>query len=339
MKKLLCFLVVLSMVLSIFSITSFATTVEKAVWTQDFENTTGFNNYTQGTYTSGARYHLTGAAHTTLTEVKTENTNNYFYAMSSKQSYDGRFKIYLDQTAFEDGATYKIRAKVKYMLGNGVSDADYNTYSANYPTLTAGVGVTDTTSIEHGGTIATATLVKTTVNLNEETIIESNTFVYDKASYTVSDEAQINAFFTTRVVADGKDIQALYIDDVKIVKVSDETIFNTTADAGYYKEGDGIIAFNAETLFGKDEVTAFGMYIYRNDLGESEKVELKSDDISVFEENDGKFYATVTNIPAEYFDKKVACIPYIVIDGNAVFGDILTYAVNDSGKYLGAKGE
>ena len=339
MKKLLCFLVVLSMVLSVLSITTFATEVETTVWTQDFENETpGLNNGKAGTYANGTRYCDSGSAWTRQVGIKTEGDNSYFYATCNTNTYSGRFKVNLDQSKFENGATYKVVADVKYVLGNYGANENYVTSenAQKYPTLSMSIGMTDSTGIVHGGDVASATKNTYTLNLNEVTTIETLTFAYNKSSYT---DEEMNVFVMFNGTKDANGIRAIEVDNVKIVKISDETIFNTSADAGYYEEGDGVIAFNAETLYGKDNVTAYGMYIYRNDLGESEKVELKSSDISVFEENDGKFFATVTNVPAEYFGEKVACKPYIVIDGKTIFGDVLTYSVNDGNKYLGAKGE
>ncbi|MBE7053664.1 MAG: hypothetical protein E7391_05245 [Ruminococcaceae bacterium] len=331
MKKLLCFLVVLSMVLTVFSITSFATTVEKTVWTQGFEADAdvGLNNCKAGTYANGARYHANGSAWTKQTGIKTEGNNSYFYATHFNANYGGRYKVYLDQSAFEAGETFKVVATVKYIVND-------TSYESTFPTLPLTMGMTDSTGIDHSGTVATDTKIDYTMNLNETKTIETETFVYNKSNYA---DEEINLYFSFSGTSSGNGIKAIIVDDVKIVKISDETIFNTSADAGYYEEGDGVIAFNAETLYGKDDVTAYGMYIYRNDLGESEKVELKSADISVFKANDGQFFATVTNVPAEYFGEKVACKPYIVIDGKTIFGEVLTYSVNDGNKYLGAKGE
>ena len=254
-----------------------------------------------------------------------------------------RFKICLDQSVFEKGKTYKLVADMTYKIGDKLSgtvnltEQDYNTYAQSYPTLTTTVGVAESTStIKYDGEITTSTKKGYDLALNSELTVETLPFKYGETTYA-DNELSLFITFTSKTGVNG--IQVVEIDNVKIVKISDETIFNTSADAGYYEEGDGVIAFNAETLYGKDDVTAYGMYIYRNDLGESEKVELKSNDISVFEENDGKFFATVTNVPAEYFGEKVACKPYIVIDGKTIFGDVLTYSVNDGNKYLGAKGE
>lgn len=343
MKKLLCFLVVLSMLLSVFSITSFATQVETTVWTQDFENTTGFKDEKKGSYESGARYYTGGAAWTRGTGILEGEDNNVFCLSHTTGKYGARFKICLDQSFFKKGEKYKLVADMTYKIGDeltgdiNLTEQEYNTYAQSYPTLNTTVGVAESAStITYDGEITTSTKKDYVLNLNSKQTVETLPFEYGKTDYA-DNELSLFVTFSSKTGVVG--IQVIKIDNVKIVKISDEKIFNTSADAGYYEEGDGVIAFNAETLYGKDDATAYGMYIYRNDLGESEKVELKSSDISVFEENDGKFFATVTNIPAEYFGEKVACKPYIVVDGKVIFGDVLTYSVNDSNKYLGAKGE
>ncbi|MBE7053663.1 MAG: hypothetical protein E7391_05240 [Ruminococcaceae bacterium] len=217
MKKVLSTFLIFSIVLSMFTISSFAldaedATIETVVWTQDFEDTTGFDKRVSGTYLGGARWTSGGGTDTKLSGIKTEGDNNYFYCTGTA-SYHSRFKIYLDQSAFEDGESYKVTAKATYILTD-------NSYAESYPTLKAGIGMTDTTGIAQSGTIATNTFAEKDINLNEETVIETNTFVYDKETYTASDEAQINAYITMSAGMSTTNIRAMKLDDVKVVKIS-----------------------------------------------------------------------------------------------------------------------
>lgn len=214
-KTLLSTFLIITIVLSTLVVPSFAQDgenyVEKTVWTQDFEDATGFDKRVSGTYLGGARWTSGGGTDTKLSGIKTEGNNNYFYCTGTA-SYHSRFKIYLDQSAFEDGETYKVTAKVKYILNDA-------SYAEDYPTLKAGIGMTDTTGINQSGAIASATFVESDINLNEETQIETNTFVYD-ASYKTSDETEINAYLTIKAGISTTNVRAMIVDDVKIIKLS-----------------------------------------------------------------------------------------------------------------------
>ena len=118
--------------------------------------------------------------------------------------------------------------------------------------------------------------------------------------------------------------------------------FTTDVDAGYYAdapdadEKEGIIIFGAETIDGVNEASKYGMWIYREN-GEEEKVILESGDITTYKNEDGKFFATVTNIPSENFDDIVIAKPYIVVGDETIWGQTINYTVNQGNKWLGTK--
>ena len=128
MKKLLCFLVVLSMALSVFSITSFATTVETTVWTQGFEKDAdlGLNNNKTGTYANGARYHSNGSAWTKQTGIKTENDGKFYATVTNIPSeYFGEkvackpYVVVYGKVIFGDVVTYAVNDGNKYLGAKG----------------------------------------------------------------------------------------------------------------------------------------------------------------------------------------------------------------------------
>ena len=122
-------------------------------------------------------------------------------------------------------------------------------------------------------------------------------------------------------------------------------MFSTNADAGYYAETsdsedrEGIIAFNS--FFEQyneyaDEITQYGIYIYKTGA-EDNKVSLSAATVDELIASEGKFYALVTGIAADSFNSVVAAMPYVVIGDKTITGDVCTYSVSQSDKWLGPK--
>lgn len=122
-------------------------------------------------------------------------------------------------------------------------------------------------------------------------------------------------------------------------------MFSTNADAGYYAETsdsedrESIIAFNS--FFEQyneyaDEITQYGIYIYKTGA-EDNKVLLSAATVDELIASEGKFYALVTGIAADSFNSVVAAMPYVVIGDKTITGDVCTYSVSQSDKWLGPK--
>ncbi len=113
-----------------------------------------------------------------------------------------------------------------------------------------------------------------------------------------------------------------------------------SADAGYYAESAeaeskvGAISFNAEIEnFDEIEIESFGFYVYNE--GKVEKANVISTDVQLLKDNDGKINLVIGNIPAENFASKVLALPYVVVNGETIIGEICTFCVNESLKWLG----
>ncbi len=125
-----------------------------------------------------------------------------------------------------------------------------------------------------------------------------------------------------------------------IADVDYELKTTVSADAGYYAESSvsenkvGTIVFNA-CIENYDElnIESFGFYIYNE--GKVEKANVVSTDIQLLKSNDGKINLVVANIPVNNFASKVLAMPYAVINGETVSGNVCTFCVNDSLKWLG----
>ncbi|MGN0163068.1 MAG: lectin-like protein [Candidatus Ornithomonoglobus sp.] len=121
--------------------------------------------------------------------------------------------------------------------------------------------------------------------------------------------------------------------------------FETTADSGYFANAfdeadkEGIISFNsffdAYNIY-SDNITQYGIYIYKTG-DEENKVTLSAQTVDELVTADGKFYATVENIPSEKFDAETVAVPYIVLNGNIITGNACSYSVSKGNKWLGAK--
>lgn len=122
-------------------------------------------------------------------------------------------------------------------------------------------------------------------------------------------------------------------------------VFTVDADAGYYSakkdsaEKEGIIAFNsffaAYDVY-PDQISQYGIYIYKT--GEEEnKVTLSAASAEELTAAEGKFFATADEIPQSGFDAEVAAVPYVVLNGNTIIGNVCVFSVGQGNKWLGEK--
>ncbi len=116
----------------------------------------------------------------------------------------------------------------------------------------------------------------------------------------------------------------------------------TTADAGYYAksanaaEKIGNIVFNVLfENYDASDIESFGIYIYNESM--VQKANVTSTNKKLLAENDGKVNVTIGNIPFANFDSRVLAMPYAVVNGETICGEICTFSVNDSLKWLGEK--
>ncbi len=121
--------------------------------------------------------------------------------------------------------------------------------------------------------------------------------------------------------------------------VADESDFETFCDAGYYgEEGDpvsGAIAINSFfDKYDEDGLTGYGIYVY-NAADDEKSAYVVSADVTGLSASEGRFYALVDGILPEYFSESIVAMPYVVFGEEVIFGDSVTYCVNDGGKWLG----
>ncbi len=116
-------------------------------------------------------------------------------------------------------------------------------------------------------------------------------------------------------------------------------LFVTSADSGFYGETSdapqsGAIVFNTYYNGIEDNhanVTAFGTFVY---ISGGNRVKLEASTVEELVRTAGKFYSTVTDIPVEYFDSYVYAKPYVIINGEVVYGETVSSNVNVN-KWLG----
>ncbi len=114
----------------------------------------------------------------------------------------------------------------------------------------------------------------------------------------------------------------------------------TTADAGYYAKSAnaaeklGTIIFNVHfTNYADAQIENFGVYIYNESM--VQKANVTSTDKQLLIDNDGKVNVIISNIPYANFGSRVLAMPYAVVNGEMITGEICTFSVNESLKWLG----
>ena len=331
-KKVLSITLVVLMLMSLMCVNVFAAekNVEVPVFVQSFESTTS-DNIISGSYPSS---HCAGGGNYAVIKIKSDNGNNYLELTAknliegSISVTNGRARVYIDQSVLESGATYKLYATVKYVS----TDSSSTQVEALFGTMKNNDSAT-----RPGNRTGTIYLQK-----DVSTVVESKEFTYDTSVFTTS----MDALLMWKPNSATAGVDTVLLDDVRLVKVvtiadADDN-FTTDVDAGYYAdapdadEKEGIIIFGAETIDGINEASKYGMWIYREN-GEEEKVILESGDITTYKNEDGKFFATVTNIPSENFDDIVIAKPYIVVGDETIWGQTINYTVNQGNKWLGTK--
>ena len=343
MKKTLCFILALMLMVPMFTVSAFAKEAEKVVWTQDFEknksedadaywNWSSTNGVKTGTYADGLRYRYGSAASAKATVVDGE----FWMAATTSNPYGSRFKVYVDQNIFEDGKTYKMVADLKYVY-NGTKDgcASKTVKIGAF----AGDGISDLSSASLLGKKSTSCTISAGQTITAETV----TFVFDADTYKGDKDTQINFVLSYNGVDDyngqyNPTKDAVYVDNVKVVEVN--YVDDVVADAGYYADKEngtatsGAISFTTKALYGKENVTEYGIYVYKNGDEFSEEFKGSSNEAL---DADGYFNVIVNNIPVSEFDSKVVALPYVIINNVTYFGNIITYSVNDGGFWLGAE--
>jgi len=113
---------------------------------------------------------------------------------------------------------------------------------------------------------------------------------------------------------------------------------NTTSDYGYYAEAydaeptGGAVSFNA-VYNHTDEVEEVGMYLYAT--GETTKQAfVNTTDVEAM--MNGEFNSLVDGIPAEALDEVFIAMPYVVVDGEVITGELCVVDDVTAGKWLGA---
>ena len=339
MKKTLCFVLALMLMVSMFTVSTFAKEAEKVVWTQDFEknkpedSTAKWNNDTKtGTYADGLRFRHGSAAAAKATVVDGE----YWMAATTSNPYGSRFKVYIDQSIFEDGKTYKMVADIKYVY-NGTKEGCDN------KTVKIGVYAKDDVSDLSASKLVGGKSTSCTIAAGQTITAETITFVFDADIYKGDKDTQINFVLSYNGVDDyngqyNPTKDTVYVDNVRVVEVN--YLDDVVADAGYYAATEngaatsGAISFTAKALYEKENVTEYGIYVYKN--GDEFSEEFKGSSTEALD-SDGFFNVIVNNIPSSEFDSKVVALPYVIINNVTYFGNIITYSVNDGGFWLGAE--
>ncbi len=150
--------------------------------------------------------------------------------------------------------------------------------------------------------------------------------------YDGENKVSSDASFTLTNVTDGKTYTAKFIE----TEIVAPEAFQTITDSGYYGEyqtpANGIIAFNTYfNNFNADKIEKFGLFIF---VTGGKQVDVQATTADELKTAEGKFFATVSNIPVEYFESAVYAKPYVVIDGTVYYGDVVSCTVN-SEKWLG----
>ncbi len=173
------------------------------------------------------------------------------------------------------------------------------------------------------------------------------TYLFEPDSFPYTSAAEHMHSLTNMGYITGDD--ALYrseTDDVSAIieALSKTAEFAASADAGYYAESaealeqTGTISLNASIenySECKDVIEAFGIYVYN--VTTNEKVTLESGKLDELLSANGEFYALVTNIDKQNFEKNILFVPYVVMGGNVLTGESMTVNVATYNKWLGAK--
>ncbi len=106
-----------------------------------------------------------------------------------------------------------------------------------------------------------------------------------------------------------------------------------TAEAVDAEEKEGVISVTA--TFGNHiaNVTSYGFYVYLTETAEVDRCNISATG------NANSFYTVTYGIPADEFDTDVIFLPYVVVDGEYVYGEATALSVEDAKdgelKYLG----
>ncbi len=168
-------------------------------------------------------------------------------------------------------------------------------------------------------------------------------FEPDSCKFASAEETSVS-FAHMGYITDGDALYRSETDDVSAIieALSKTAEFTTVADAGYYAasaealEQTGTISLNASIenySDCKDVIEAFGIYVYN--VTTNEKVTLESGKLDELLAANGEFYALITNIDKQNFEKNILFVPYVVMGGNVLTGESMTVNVATYNKWLG----
>ena len=118
--------------------------------------------------------------------------------------------------------------------------------------------------------------------------------------------------------------------------VEREYTITLSTDGGKNSDGTAAIAFNAFFKQWEDQtVDAFGMYIYKQSDKLGRKVTVDGTTAGTeLVAAEGLFNAVVTAIPAEAKEDLIVCLPYVIVDGNTIAGEVKAVTASQFSKIL-----
>ena len=309
MKKIIAILITMTMLIGMFSITSLAVTFDEnsVVWTQDFEG-----NHTEDansnvswemkndTYDNGARWSTAGnASNGAFCENEGVNGSKCIKLYPSKAGDDSRGgKVFIDQSAFEEGKTYVFKAQVYavkdpndttdtfpvtlgILKGTSYTIYNYKTQSIPYGewvTVISAVYTPTASDIEKGITArVNSEKWSFTDTANRTTLYVDNFEILNLENYTTYFEDKVNENGGTIDFNDASlDNESLGA-DVSIVKEFDYECQSGTIEITDEKDanGNGKSLYYSPSNVNNSRLTLFNIFDKEENLGKSYKVSIK----------------------------------------------------------------
>ncbi len=119
-----------------------------------------------------------------------------------------------------------------------------------------------------------------------------------------------------------------------------DAIFHYNSPLSYYNSGyysssldntfkEGLIAFTSQVTgysnYNASDIDSFGMYIYKSGSYTTQLTSASGQDLI---DNEGWFYSFVTEIPLANFSNEIHALPYIIVNGETYFGDVISATVD-----------
>jgi len=234
-------------------------------------------------------------------------------------------------TTISDYAFAVCRSLEQIVLPNSlktIGDCSF-IYCSNLRSLTIPEGVTNVS--KSGMNIPKLEYVNIPKSVIKRGPIGTSTNVVDV--YYSGTEADWNNI--TRVTSADENI-VLHFEEVRadFVNQHDSGYFSSNAD-DTFKEG--VISFTTQIpnlySFTSSDIDLFGMYIYKTGTSKSNRTKITSVSGQDLIDNKGWFYSFVTEIPLANFSNEIHALPYIIVNGETYFGDVISATVDGTNDF------